>query len=108
MEPELSVWAVAQNWDYLDMEEKYKLYDALEQADHRLQQPLELQIFYPDFHTDVYLRVLSATGKSYNYYLTPQCHFIPELDYLKEKYKCDTQASSPELDDDTDSENEYD
>lgn len=106
MEPELSVWAVAQNWDYLDTEERYKLYDALEAADHRLQQPLELQIFYPDFHADVFLRVQSATGKSHNYYLTPQCRFIAELDYLKEKY--DWQASSAELEDDTDSENEYD
>lgn len=79
-----SLWAIAQNWEYIeDIEVKFKFQDGIEDATG-LQQPFQdVRIEYPSFHSDVRLRVEDALGRVSIFYLTPFDQFVTEKDYLE-------------------------
>lgn len=102
-----TVWSVAQNWDYVDVDEKYRLFDSLEQWTG-IAQPFEIDLQFPDFDSDVRMVVTDCSQRRYVFYLTPHDQLVGEKDYLEKNGLWDTYVDTDDSDQTRESDDDCD
>ena len=95
-----TTWELAQNWKYITDEEKYGLYDILEEATG-LKQPFEIHLDYLDFNGDVCVELLGSTYckvylNAYNQIVDEDTWTRSQEDFYESPQESDTEDEEEE------------
>lgn len=96
----MQAWEIAQNWKYISDEERYPLYDALEEVTG-LKQPFTIYLDYLDFNEDVCIEVEGS--RCCKVYLNAHNQIVDELTWMKSQedyYESPVQSDNEEDEED--------